>query len=82
MAAARLDIPSIVVIGGYQRSGTYAGCSVDIDTVYESVGAIESGEMTVEQLGELADQAITGARACARVWHREHHARAWPRRWA
>ncbi len=65
MASARLDIPSILVIGGYQRSGTYAGCSVDIDTVYESVGAIQSGEMTVEQLGELADQGIKGPGVCA-----------------
>ncbi|GLU45670.1 dihydroxy-acid dehydratase [Nocardiopsis ansamitocini] len=65
MASARLDIPSILVIGGYQQGGTYAGCSVDIDTVYESVGAVKSGEMTVRQLGELADSAITGPGVCA-----------------
>ncbi len=65
MAAARLDVPSILVIGGYQRGGTYAGCSVDIDTVYESVGAVQAGEMTVEQLGELADQGIKGPGVCA-----------------
>ncbi|MFB8387249.1 dihydroxy-acid dehydratase [Microbacterium sp. NPDC055910] len=65
MAAARLDLPSIIVIGGYQRGGTWSGCSVDIDTVYESVGAIASGEMTVCQLGELADSAIQGPGVCA-----------------
>lgn len=64
MAAARLDLPAIVVIGGYQRGGTWSGCSVDIDTVYESVGALTAGTMTVDQLGELADQAIEG-RGCA-----------------
>src|SRR4051812_46216696 len=42
MAAARLDLPSVVVIGGYQRGGSRAGCSVDIDTVYESVGTVAS----------------------------------------
>ncbi|MDI9977421.1 dihydroxy-acid dehydratase [Rhodococcus sp. IEGM 1307] len=65
MASARLDIPSILVIGGYQRGGTYAGCSVDIDTVYESVGAVKAGEMTVDQLGDLADAAIQGPGVCA-----------------
>ena len=65
MAAARLDLPSIVVIGGYQRGGTYSGCSVDIDTVYESVGAVGAGQMTVESLGELADNAIQGPGVCA-----------------
>ena len=73
MAAARLDLPSVVVIGGYQRGGTYAGCSVDIDTVYESVGAVGAGQMSICQLGELADQAIQGP-----GWRgpgdREHHA--------
>jgi len=65
MAAARLDLPSVLVIGGYQRGGTYSGCSIDIDTVYESVGAVGAGQMTNEQLGELADQAIQGPGVCA-----------------
>ncbi|MGK3209276.1 dihydroxy-acid dehydratase [Amycolatopsis sp. MEPSY49] len=65
MASARLDLPSIIVPGGYQRGGHYGGCSVDIDTVYESVGAVQAGTMTVEQLGELADSAIQGPGVCA-----------------
>jgi dihydroxy-acid dehydratase len=65
MAAARLDLPSVLVIGGYQRGGTYAGCSVDIDSVYESVGAVAAGQMNNDQLGELADRAIQGPGVCA-----------------
>lgn len=65
MAAARLDLPAIVVNGGYQRGGTWSGCSVDIDTVYESVGALAAGTMTVDELGELADRAIQGPGVCA-----------------
>src|SRR5690606_5654013 len=53
MAAARLDLPAILVIGGYQQGGTFAGCSVDIDTVYESVGALASGKMSVDELGRM-----------------------------
>jgi dihydroxy-acid dehydratase len=65
MAAARLDLPSVLVIGGYQRGGTHAGCSVDIDTVYESVGAVAAGRMTEGELGALADAAIQGPGVCA-----------------
>lgn len=65
MAAARLDLPAILVIGGYQQGGTFAGCSVDIDTVYESVGALASGKMSVDELGRMADCAIKGPGVCA-----------------
>jgi len=65
MAAARLDLPSVVVIGGYQRGGTFSGCSVDIDSVYESVGAVASGTLSVDELGEMADRAIEGPGVCA-----------------
>ncbi|HWD05901.1 MAG TPA: dihydroxy-acid dehydratase [Amycolatopsis sp.] len=65
MASARLDLPSIIVPGGFQGGGRYGGCSVDIDTVYESVGAVQAGTMTVGELGELADSAIKGPGVCA-----------------
>ncbi len=58
-----------MVIGGYQKGGRYSGCSVDIDTVYESVGALAAGTMTIDQLGELADEAIEGP-GVAPVWQR------------
>ena len=65
MAAARLDLPSIIVIGGYQRGGVWDGGPVDIDTVYESVGRITNGSLTADQLGKMADRAITGPGVCA-----------------
>lgn len=65
MAAARLDVPSIVVIGGYQKGGTWSGCSVDIDTVYESVGSVSAGQITNNELGQIADAAIQGPGVCA-----------------
>lgn len=65
MAAARLDIPTIVVIGGYQVGGLCGGREVDIDDVYESVGSVAAGSMTVDELEEMADCAITGPGVCA-----------------
>ncbi len=65
MALGRLNLPSLVVIGGYQGHGICAGAPVDIDDVYESVGAVAAGTMTIERLTELTENAITGPGVCA-----------------
>ncbi len=65
MALGRLNLPSLVVIGGYQGHGFCAGAPVDIDDVYESVGAVAAGTMTIPELTELANNAITGPGVCA-----------------
>lgn len=65
MAAARLDIPSIVVTGGPMKPGKFKGESVDLINVYEGVGAVSSGKMTMEELEELERCACPGAGSCA-----------------
>lgn len=65
MAAARLNLPSIVVIGGYQVAGCLRGEMVDIDTVYEDVGAVTVGKLSTEELAEIARVAIVGPGVCA-----------------
>jgi dihydroxy-acid dehydratase len=65
MAAARLNLPTILVIGGYQATGFCGGRSVDIDDVYESVGAHATGELSLQDMCALADAAITGPGVCA-----------------
>lgn len=65
MAAARLDIPSIVVTGGPMLPGNYKGESVDLISVSEAVGKVSSGKMTEEELGELERCACPGAGSCA-----------------
>ena len=65
MASARLNIPSIVVPCGYQTGGMCAGRHVDIDDVYESVGSVASGTMTLEELGEMTEKAIQAPGVCA-----------------
>lgn len=65
MALGRLNLPSLVVIGGYQGHGFCAGAPVDIDDVYESVGAVAAGTMTMEHLTELTENAIVGPGVCA-----------------
>lgn len=65
MAAARLNIPSVIVICGYQEAGCLQGEKVDIDDVYEKVGAVTVGKMTTTELGQIADVAIVGPGVCA-----------------
>lgn len=65
MAAARLDIPSIVVTGGPMMPGKYKGENVDLISVYEAVGAVSAGKMTEEELHELEQCACPGEGSCS-----------------
>ncbi|MDB5741853.1 MAG: dihydroxyacid dehydratase [Polaromonas sp.] len=65
MAAARLNIPSILVIGGYQGCGTRHGKPVDIEDVFESVGELSSGAITIKDITEMCEVAVQGPGVCA-----------------
>jgi len=65
MAAARLDIPSLVVACGYQPHGRLAGRDIDIEEVYESVGKVGAGRITLAHLADMCDVAIGGPGVCA-----------------
>ena len=65
MAAARLNIPSIVVTGGPMISGTYNGKNVDLISVYEAVGELSAGKITEKEVEELERCACPGAGSCS-----------------
>jgi len=65
MAAARLNIPTVVVYGGTIMPGQYRGKSVGVGDVFEAVGAYSSGRMSLEELDGLERAACPGAGACA-----------------
>jgi len=65
MAAGRLNIPSIVVICGYQQSGEYRGEHVDIEEVFLKSGYLASGGITLAELTDMADVAVQSAGVCA-----------------
>lgn len=65
MAAARLNIPSIVVPCGYQLGGSCGGREVDIEEVYKAVGTVATGTMTVDELESWTRVAIQGPGVCA-----------------
>ncbi len=65
MAAARLDIPAVVVSGGPMLAGRHDGCDVDLDTVFTSVGKVAAGTMTEDELRDLEESACPTCGSCA-----------------
>ena len=65
MAAARLNIPTIIVACGYQQSGEYRGEHIDIEEVFLKAGHVASGRLTIEELTAMADAAICSPGVCA-----------------
>ena len=65
MAAARLNIPTIIVACGYQPSGTYRGRHCDIEDVFLAAGHVAGGTLTVAELTEMSENAVLGPGVCA-----------------
>ena len=65
MAAARLNIPTIVVACGYQGSGQYQGKHVDIEDVFLHAGYHLVGNTSLEDLTGMSEHAITSPGVCS-----------------
>jgi dihydroxy-acid dehydratase len=65
MAAARLNIPAIVISGGPMLSGDFQGKKTDLIKVFEYVGKAKIGTMTMEELREAEGCACPGVGSCA-----------------
>ena len=65
MAAARLNIPTILISGGPMLAGEFQGREIDLITVFEWVGKVKTGEMTLKELTEAEGCACPGVGSCA-----------------
>ena len=65
MAAARLNLPAIVVSGGPMLAGRLDGRAVDLADVFMAVGAVARGEMPESELDRLERAACPGCGSCA-----------------
>ncbi len=65
MAAARLNIPCIVISGGPMLAGKKRGRSLDLNSVFEGVGAVSAGMMTEEELYDIEEDACRSCGSCA-----------------
>ncbi|MEM4447398.1 MAG: dihydroxy-acid dehydratase [Candidatus Jordarchaeales archaeon] len=64
MAAARVNIPSVVLTGGPMPSGVYKGQRIGVASMFEAVGRFKRGELAIEELKAMEDVACPGAGSC------------------
>ena len=64
MAAARLNVPALVLYGGSIAPGQFEGHAVTIQDVYEAIGSHARGVMTDARFTALESAACPGAGAC------------------
>ncbi len=65
MAITRLNLPAIFVYGGTIMPGQLNGRDVNVQDVFEAVGAYAKGDITLDQLRDLECQACPGEGSCA-----------------
>ena len=65
MAMARMNVPAIFVYGGTIMPGNWQGKDVNIQDVFEAVGAWSQGNMSLDDLIGLECAACPGEGACA-----------------
>ncbi len=64
MAAARINIPTVVVTAGPMLAGNYRGERVHLISAFEAVGKVQSGEMSEADLAELETCVCPGSGSC------------------
>lgn len=65
MAAARINIPTVVVSGGPMLPGRIDGRDADLNTLFEAVGKVHAGFMQESELGRYEDAACPGCGSCS-----------------
>ena len=68
MAAARLNLPSIVVTGGPMMPGEYQGRMIGVKSAFEAKSLHERGRITQAEYEDLISKACPGAGSCAGLY--------------
>lgn len=65
MAAARVDIPAIMLTGGPMAAGQLGGRKVSYSSVPEALGQVAAGKMTTQELTQLENSACPSCGSCS-----------------
>lgn len=68
MAAARLNIPSIFVSGGPMLAGHVGGQKRSLSSMFEAVGSVAAGKMTMEELTEYEEKVCPTCGSCSGMY--------------
>ena len=65
MAAVRINIPTVFVSGGPMKAGNLDGEKVDLISVFEGVGQVQSGAISEEKLTALEKEGCPTCGSCS-----------------
>ncbi|WP_405741095.1 dihydroxy-acid dehydratase [Anaerovibrio slackiae] len=65
MAAARLNIPCVVVSGGPMLPGRYNGCDISVSQSFEAAGEFAAGKISEADMTAIEAAACPGCGSCA-----------------
>ena len=65
MAAARINIPAIVISGGPMMAGDLDGRHLSLSNMFEAVGACKAGKISQNELTDYEETACPGCGSCS-----------------
>jgi dihydroxy-acid dehydratase len=65
MAAARVNVPSVIISGGSMLSIPMDGKYIDLNSVFEAVGAVKAGYIDEKDIIECENNACPGCGSCS-----------------
>ncbi|MCH5342520.1 MAG: dihydroxy-acid dehydratase [Acetatifactor sp.] len=68
MAAARVNIPTIFVSGGPMLAGRVKGEKRSLSSMFEAVGSVAAGTMTMEELAEFEEKVCPTCGSCSGMY--------------
>ena len=68
MAAARLNLPTVFVSGGPMMAGRVDGKKRSLSSMFEAVGSVASGKMTMDELGEYEEKVCPTCGSCSGMY--------------
>ena len=68
MAAARVNIPTIFVSGGPMLAGRVHGQKRSLSSMFEAVGSVAAGSMTMEELCEFEEKVCPTCGSCSGMY--------------
>nr|WP_302111464.1 dihydroxy-acid dehydratase [uncultured Acetatifactor sp.] len=68
MAAARVNIPTIFVSGGPMMAGRVHGQKKSLSSMFEAVGSVAAGTMTMEELCEYEEKVCPTCGSCSGMY--------------
>ncbi len=65
MAAARVNVPTIVISGGPMLAGRMNGRDISVQQAFQGKGAVMAGKLTEEELAEVEETCCPSCGSCA-----------------